>query len=378
LRIAYLVNSRWPKLRGAERLLLGLLEHARAQGHEVCVFATPESALHKACAEIGVRSEPVEFNLAPSHVWQLRSLLRELQPDVVHGMSIFPVAFVRGLRLVPDKHARFFAYVSTDPTSALPVATSRFRGSMLFVRNAISRREAPRLDAIFTASKNVAEKLNMVGIRGRIVPIPGHIDADRLVADAALPLDLPQGSPRVGFVGYLEPLKGIDDLIRAFAQLVPRYPAAVLLVAGEGPDRERLLDLATSLGIADRVTLLGYLDPVSPMLSALDVFASASHSEALGTSILEAMALGVPCVCTDSGGPAEIIRDGEDGLLVPVGDEAALAAAIERLIRDEAFASQVGERGRHAVCDGPYPISCTLETVFAEYERAARRAGDAA
>lgn len=372
MRIVYLVNSSWPRLRGAERLLLSLIEHARCEGHEVAVVASPLSAFHAACGDRGVRCEAAVFNLAPSNVTRLRTLLREFDPDVVHGMSIFPVAFVRWLGLVPsDRRVRFFAYVSTDPTSTLPVAASRFRRPLLFVRNSISRYEAPRLDAIFTASKMVAGKLGMVGIHGCIVPIPGHIDAAKLAADANRPVELPAGRPRIGFAGFLEPLKGIGDLVSAFAEISRHYPEAQLLVAGDGPEKERLLEQAGALGVRERVAFLGYLDPVAPMLGALDVFVSPSHSEALGTSILEAMTLGVPVVCTDSGGPAEFIRDGENGLLVAPGDSAAIAAAVVRLLGDSALATRLGERGRATVLEGPYLVSATYAAVFAEYEREA-------
>lgn len=379
MRIVYLVNSRWPTIRGAERLLLKLMDYGRSEGHDISAIAPAASGFHRVCAEAGFRCEVAEFTLVPPNVRRLRALLRDLQPDIVHGMSIFPVAFVRRLGLAPSpKRTRFFGYVSTDPTSLLPVASRHFRKTLLFARNTVSRWEAPRLDAIFTASRMVAERLAATGIHGRIIPVPGHIDAEELAEDAKSPIDLPAGSPRIGYVGYLEPLKGIGDLVVAFAEVVKHYPGAVLLVAGDGPDRDQLLALAASLGVADRVTLLGFVEPVAPMLAALDIFVSPSRSEALGTSILEAMAFGVPCVCANSGGPAEFIRDGENGLLVPTRDPRALAEAVVRLADDPVLASQLAQRGCATVMEGTYLVSSTLQTVFAEYGRAMNSGGDAA
>jgi len=358
---------------------MSLLSHGRAKGHEVFVIAPAESALHRACADIDVRSETAEFTLALSSIRRLRRLMRELRPEVVHGMSIFPVAFVRWLGLVPSPpRVGFCAFVTVDPTSALPVMSVRWRRPMLFVRNLVSRVEAPRLDAIFAASRSVADRLGTVGIRGRIIEASGRLDPDELAADSLMHLDVPEGGPRIGYAGYLEPLKGIDDLVTAFAEVAGSHPAAVLLIAGDGPEKDRLQGLASSLGVAGRVFFVGFLEPVAPMLAALDLFVSPSRSEALGRSILEAMVLGVPTVCTDSGGPAEFIRDGENGLLVRPGDPIALAAAMLRLLRDPEFAARLARSGHATALDGRYLLSSTLDLVFAEYERIARRARGAA
>ncbi len=351
--------------------MLSLLEYGRSQGHEVCVIAPAESAIHEACRGRGLRSEAVEFRLSPAAISHLRVLLRDLRPDIVHGMSIYPVAFVRWLRLLPrGRSVGFFAYVSIDPSSTLPVAAKRFRRTLLAMRNAISRLEAPKLDAIFTPSGAVARRLEALGIHGRVVVVSGAIDPEKIESEARCQLDIPAGHPRIGYAGFLEPLKGVDDLITAFARIAPDLPGAVLLVAGEGPEEERLRALSQALGVSDRVFLMGYLNPVAPFLASLDVFASPSHSETLGKSILEAMALGVPCVCTASGGPDEFVTDGENGLMVPRSDPESLGAAILRLLQDTELASRIGERGRATALEARHLRAVTIERVFAEYENA--------
>ena len=115
------------------------------------------------------------------------------------------------------------------------------------------------------------------------------------------------------------------------------------------------------------------VDPVAPLLSKLDVFVSPSHSEALSISIMEAMAMGLPCVCTNVGGTAEVIHNEDTGLLVPAHDPAALASAIERLLAQPEFAKRLAENGRALVLAGKYSLGSTLQTVFAEYARVAAR-----
>jgi len=377
LHIVYLVNSRWPSIRGAERLLFAFLRHGQSQGHEVSVLAPQASAVHGVCREMGVQSIVAEFSPAPRHLKSLQATLRELRPDIIHGMSIFPVALIRRWRMVPlDGTVGFFACVSIDPASSLPVASARFRRLKLGVRNTISRLEAPHLDAIFPASETIVERLASVGIKGRIIAIPGVVDVERLTAEAQAPLDVPGGRPRIGYAAFLEKLKGIDDLIAAFAEVAKNHPDATLLLAGDGPDKQPLMNLAEALGVGDRVHFLGFVDPVAPLLSKLDVFVSPSHSEALSISIMEAMAMGLPCVCTDVGGTAEVIHDEDTGLLVPAHDPAALAAAIERLLAQPELAKRLAENGRALVLAGKYSLGSTLKTVFDEYERVVGR-GDA-
>jgi glycosyltransferase involved in cell wall biosynthesis len=375
LRIVYLANSTWPRIRGAGKLLLRMIERGLLEGHDVTVLAPAASAIHAACRAINARSVPVQFSLSPSRMSGLRAALRESRPEIVHGMSIFPVAFVRRLRLLPvDGSVRYFAYVSTDPTSSLPVAAARFRRPLLFMRNAVSRAEAPRLDALFVASDTIARRLPEAGIRGRVVVIPGAVDPERLEAAARLPLDLPPERPRIGYAAFLERLKGIDDLIVAFARIATEYPTAVLLLAGDGPEEQHLRQLTAELGVAERVRFLGHLEQIAPLLAALDLFVSPSRTEALGMSILEAMAMGVPCVCTDAGGVSDVICDGESGLVVSAGDPDALAVAMCRVLGDASLAARLAQNG-HALAARPeYSLAKTLDRMFFEYAEAIDRA----
>lgn len=360
-------------------MLLGLLEYVRGRGHEAIVIAPAESALHEACRERGVPTRIAEFGLSPASALRLRSLLRELRPDVVHGMSIFPVAYVRRLGLLPDRGTvPSFAEVTVDPASVLPVATKRFRGLMLRFRNAVSRTEAPRLRAIFVPSPLVELHLGELGIHGRVLTLTGMVDPERLARESEYPLELPEGRPRIGYAGFIEKLKGIDLLVRAFSEIALAYPEAVLLVAGDGPEREPLEALAQSLGIGDRVTFLGFIEPsVAPLISALDIFVSPSHTEAQSSSIVEAMALGVPCVATAAGGTPELVTDGENGVLVEPGSPHAIAQGVLRLLADPALAARIAENGHATALSPKHLLSARLDTILSEYEAAVSRAGAA-
>ncbi len=158
-------------------------------------------------------------------------------------------------------------------------------------------------------------------------------------APAALP-----GRPgsRLVALGRLHPNKGFDTLLRALALL----PGATLALAGEGPEREPLERLARELGVADRLTLLGWRTDTAALLAAADIFICPSRHEPLGNVVLEAWSAARPVVAAASQGPSELIEDGLTGLLVPKDAPEPMAAAIAGLLADPARAAGLAAAGR--------------------------------
>ena len=136
--------------------------------------------------------------------------------------------------------------------------------------------------------------------------------------------------------------KGLDVLLAALAEL----PGCIAWIAGDGPLEADLKAQASRLGVADRVRFLGWRTDRGALLAAADVCVLPSRWEPFGTVMLEAWAAGTPLVAAASQGPAALIEDGGNGLLVPVDDAPALAAAIGRLIADPALEARLIERGR--------------------------------
>ncbi len=140
----------------------------------------------------------------------------------------------------------------------------------------------------------------------------------------------------------LDEQKGIDVLLRA----VPSLPEAQFVLAGEGPERERLERLAAELGIADRVSFLGARGDVPELLAACDVVALPSRYEGASLAVLEAMAAGRPLLTSAIPGTVELVSDGDTALLAPPGDVAALAAGLRRLLDDPQLREALGRRAR--------------------------------
>jgi glycosyltransferase involved in cell wall biosynthesis len=150
----------------------------------------------------------------------------------------------------------------------------------------------------------------------------------------------------VGCVAVLREPKGHVDLLRAIAPLCRAHPQLHLVVVGDGqPVMDRLTALRAELGIETQVHLLGYRMGASRLMTGFDVFALATHKEAAGTVFLEAASAGVPIVATRVGGVPEMVVEGSNALLAPLGDSPALTAALRTLVEDPTRRHQMGRAG---------------------------------
>jgi glycosyltransferase involved in cell wall biosynthesis len=186
------------------------------------------------------------------------------------------------------------------------------------------------------------------------------------------PADLPAASstPRLLAMGRLHPNKGFDVLLRAIALL----PRGHLYLAGAGPEEAALRALAAELGIADRVSFLGWRRDIGALLAAADMFICSSRHEPLGNIVLEAWSAAKPVIAAAAQGPSELISDGADGLLVAREDAPALAAAITGLAENPTRAATLGAAGRahFAASFAEAPVIARWQRLLAELKRAGR------
>jgi glycosyltransferase involved in cell wall biosynthesis len=152
---------------------------------------------------------------------------------------------------------------------------------------------------------------------------------------------------RLIFLGRLGKNKGIYDILIAIAKLASEFPSIHLLAGGDG-ELDQVRDTAKSLGIADRVEILGWVKGAAKdaLLARASIYVLPSYAENLPMSVLEAMAAGLPVISTPVGGIPSAIEDGVEGLLVPPGDTEALTEAIRRLLADSDLRHRMGEAAR--------------------------------
>ena len=223
------------------------------------------------------------------------------------------------------------------------VLSSQYSGRGLFHRLLLI------LSAAFTyrasdysvgVSQGVADDMEMISFLGgnkvRVInnPVPPHCPAD---IEQKLTVESLWGDfdgCKILSVGSFKEAKRFDILLKAFS-IVSNHLNVKLILLGDGPLRKDLVVLSETLGISERVIMPGFIPKTSPFYECSDLFVLSSDREGLPTVIIESLAAGTPVVATDcKSGPAEILDDGKYGKLVPVGDPAALAKAIEESLSE--------------------------------------------
>jgi glycosyltransferase involved in cell wall biosynthesis len=252
--------------------------------------------------------------------------------DVVHGHRLYPMglaAVLTGLVL------RRRSVVTSHGSGLHTVALSGPLNKRWWTR--FSLRQATRLITVSRDLSRIAGELGVSEARRRY--IPNGVDlAQFQLGDARAPrarLGLAEGAPVFVCLGYFMPVKGHAVLVKAFARLVEKRPEAVLVLAGDGPLLEEMKRQAAGAGVGERVRFLGAVNhaTVVPWLQACDALVLPSFHEGTPLVVLEAMACGKPVVATSVGGTSEVVKDERYGLLVPAGDDEALARAMEEATR---------------------------------------------
>jgi glycosyltransferase involved in cell wall biosynthesis len=210
--------------------------------------------------------------------------------------------------------------------------------------------------AVVAVSTSTQEALEGLGIGARSVTlIRNGVDTERFspgrATELRTELGLSDTQLLIGAVGNIRAPKAYDILLNAAALVLKRVPDCHFAIVGEGSPgaMQPLQELRASLGIQDRCHLLGFRDGSPALYRNFDVFVSSSRSEGLSLAFLEAMATGLPIIATRSGGPQEVLTSGENGVLVPVEDAPALAAALCELLSNPGERAALGARARDCV-----------------------------
>ena len=275
---------------------------------------------------------------------KLVRIFRDLRPDLVHTH----LAKAGALGRVAARLAGVPACVHTFHGHVLegyfhPVVAQIFRW--------IEQRLARRTDRIVAISPRLREDILAMGIgrpeRMEVISLGLDLERFRTTPSARLreALGLPRGSPLLGIVGRLVPIKDHPTLFQAMALLEANDAAPHLVVVGDGERREELQRLASSLHLASRIHFLGWRNDLEAILGELDVVICCSRNEGTPLALIEAMAAGVPVLSTDVGGVGDVVVHGETGWLVPPGDPAALAQAVRDLMAAPALRARLAAAG---------------------------------
>jgi glycosyltransferase involved in cell wall biosynthesis len=332
-------------LGGGERHLIDLANALVARGHEVHAAFRPASPLIRELARLpkdNLTTLPLRNALDAASARKLARYVREHKIEIVHAhlardypLAAFATRRNARCKLVITRHVLF-------PLNRLHAITLSAVARVIAVSGAVQR--ALLAQALLPAD--------------RVVVVHNGIDVQRFERASSQSArdtfrrqwNVSEGELLIGSVGEITPLKGHEDFLRAAAIILHHFSQAQFLIAGVDASSRRknittLESLIAQLNLARSVRIVGWVEDLTSLYGALDIFVSASHTESFGLAIAEAMASAVPVVATETEGAKEIITDGETGLLVPIADATALATAVLGLLQDTSKGSRLRMSG---------------------------------
>lgn len=330
------------------------------------LVAHPEGELYRRASEgadlvaLAPRSE-VDLSAA----WKLSRLIRQWRPEIVHAHDPHAVAMA-GLAL------------SFGAGSEPPRLVASRRVDFHLQRHSFSRWKYRQVERFIAASEAIRDVLLHDGIApDRISVVHDGIDVERIQRLPATDIHgeywLPRGAPVLVNVGALVGHKGQKHLVDAMRRVLETIPDAHLVIFGEGELRGALEKQIRDRGLERHVLLAGFREDVLSVVKSADLFVMSSITEGLGSTVLDAMAMGLAVVGTRAGGIPEAVVHEKTGLLVPPGHPDLLAAAMIRLLSDAPLRKRMGEAGRARVASR-FGVDRLVEGTLAVYKHTARLA----
>ncbi len=329
--------------RGGQQQAAYLTKKMVEMGFHTAVVCKPRSKLHSFCQ----REKIPHFTIAMRNEldfvsgFKIALLCRRFKFNILHLHSAHALSFGLWAKLFYNRLILIAVRRVVFPIRKNQISQFKYKNQ--------------HLNRIISISDGVKRVLIEAGVpEDRIVTIRSGIDLGKF--DSISPpggfrrsLGISDGDILVGTVAAITEEKGYPNLIRAAKIVVGNAENVTFLAVGDGPDEEEVQDLAGRLNLGGKFIFAGFREDVGNFLKSFDIFVLASKMEGLGTSVLDAQAVGLPIVATTAGGIPEMIVDGRNGLLVPPEDEASLADAILKLTGDEKLRQKLGKNAKEDV-----------------------------
>ena len=329
--------------RGGEQQLAYLLEELRALGLEQWVLCARGSAMESYCRQGGWAFISIKkrFSANPLAGWKILRECKRRSIDIVHAH---------------DSHAHTFAWLAALMGNKTPVVVSR-RVDFPIGKSLLSlaKYHHSSVKMILCVSEEIRRVLlSDYRFPERTAVVHSGIDLNKFSYAGAGILRreyaIPDSIPLIANIAAIAPHKDYYTFVDCVDLLVRRgVRAAYFIIGGDGGEKAAIERYIRGKGLEERIHLTGHRSDIPQILREIGLLLFTSKTEGLGTSVLDAMACGAPVVATAAGGIPEMVKDGETGLLAPVGDAESLAAQVERILGDEVLRERLVAGGRRMV-----------------------------
>jgi glycosyltransferase involved in cell wall biosynthesis len=356
-------------LGGMEQASLRMMEALKSRGHQLSVVSLHAlGSLSPGLQARGIGAVGLDYGQVPLWhlIWRLRRELRIHSPDalLLTGHSLPVLLAIAGTRPIPRVLAIHFHHTGVKPPWfwRLYYGVARHLVCAVTFPSDFVRREALQLCPALGAKAHTLRN----PISAVVLPTP----AERLAARRRF--GLPTGAPVIGNAGWLIARKRFDVFLHTAAAVLRQREDVRFLIAGDGPEREQLQALASSLGIQHALVWAGWIEEMRPLYAALDVLLFHSDWDALGMTPIEAIVHGVPVVSSVlHGGLAEVLRPGVDAVVLDQHDVPKLSQAVLQLLANPSAAAAMVNQARDrvlAICD-PDQLAAWHERAFTREAR---------
>lgn len=380
MKIAIFSDTYLPQVNGVANVVYQSAKNLAALGHDVWIFTVCQKSQNKSFWT----EEKIAVTILPSipaGVYQGERFtlpvgiafrrLKEFQPDIIHTHTPFSVGWeavwaAKKLKkpLVGTHHTFYDHYLKHIKADFNWVKKISWKYTTLFYNFC---------DLVLSPSLSLAQALTQKGLKKPIqvlqnsieteifVPAPNEETKDNLKKEFGIK------NKSLVYMGRVSYEKSIDQVLKAFKLVVKKEPQTTLMIVGDGPERKNLEELAAKLGVKNKVIFTGLLrgENLVRALQASDVFVTASKSENMPLSVLEAMSCGLPFVAAAEKGLVELIKDGVNGFLVKADNPADIAEKVLRLITNEPVLKKFSLASRaQAMNYSKETVTALLEQVY--------------
>ena len=327
---------------GAERVIVNLAAYFHSCGYKVTIvtklqelveYPVPEGVTRLLADIEGDEISKSRIKNLYRRIAKLRHIWKELHPDYIVSFikknNFMAIVSALGMRIP------VVVSVRSNPAREYPDMLTRMLVRILFSRSA----------GVVLQTKQ-AKEFFPISVQKKVIILPNSLSPQFLQQQHEN-----NRQKEILWVGRMDENKNPKMLLRAFAQIADRYPDWILKYVGGGPLMEELKEICIRENLEKRVVFLGKTDQIPKVLSTGAIFVLTSKQEGMPNALIEAMVSGLAVVATDCpcGGPAELIENNENGILIPVDDENALIKALDKLMGDEACRVNMGKNAERLI-----------------------------